>query len=86
MIDLERSGREKVGQGRGGAREVRPGEVIELFQDPETETKSAGFAFVWAIVHEDKEYFELQVHFLSDPAAPGRKFTRKYRKHPAGGQ
>ena len=64
-------------------REVRVGEVIEMYQDPETETKSAGYAFIWAILGEDDMFYELQVYFLSDPAAPGRKFTRKYRKYPA---
>ena len=76
MMDSERPRRE-------GAREVRVSDVIELYQDPETETKSAGFAFVWAILNEDDAFYELQVYFLSDPAAPGRKFTRKYRKYPA---
>ena len=63
-------------------RKIVLGSVIELFQDPETEKKSEGFAFVWAVVNEDEMYYELQVSFCADPAGPGRKFTRKYRKYP----
>lgn len=58
------------------------GDVIELFRDPETETLSDGFAFVWAIVSEDEQFYELQVSYCGDPAGQGRKFTRKYRKYP----
>lgn len=82
-MDLRMSSREEAERICCRAREVHLSDVIELFQDPETETKSAGYAFVWAILKEDDAYFELQVSFLSDPAGPGRKFTRKYRKYPA---
>jgi len=64
-------------------RRVHLSDVVEIYQDPETETKSEGYAFVWAILEEHDDYYVLQVSFMGDPAAPGRKFTRKYRKYPA---
>lgn len=61
-------------------RKVNLTDVIELFRDPEAETASEGYAKVWAILDEDAEYYTLVVSFMDDPKAPGRKFTRKYRK------
>lgn len=61
-------------------RRVHLGDVIELFQDPETERASEGYAKVWAIQSEDEAFYELVVSFMDDPKAPSRKFIRKYRK------
>lgn len=61
-------------------RQIHLTDVIELFRDPETEKVSEGYAMVWEILGEDEMFYELVVSFMSDPAAPGRKFTRKYRK------
>lgn len=55
-------------------------DIIELFRDPEAETVSEGYAMVWAILEEDETFYTLVVSFMNDPAAPGRKFIRKYRK------
>lgn len=62
-------------------RKVVLGTVIELFRDPETEKVSEGYAKVWAIQKETEDFYELVVSFMDDPAAPGRKFIRKYRKY-----
>lgn len=64
----------------GKLRKVYLTDVIELFRDPEAETASEGYAQVWAIQEEDEMFYTLVVSFMSDPAAPGRKFIRKYRK------
>lgn len=64
----------------GKLRQIHLTDVIELFRDPETETASEGYAQVWAIQEEDEMFYTLVVSFMSDPAAPGRKFHRKYRK------
>lgn len=61
-------------------RKVNLTDVVELFRDPEAETVSEGYAKVWAILEEDEEFYTLVVSFMNDPKAPGRKFTRKYRK------
>lgn len=61
-------------------RQVHLTDVIELFRDPETEKRSEGYAMVWAILGEDENFYEMVVSFMDDPSAPGRKFTRKYRK------
>lgn len=64
----------------GELRNIYLTDVIELFRDPETETVSEGYAQVWAIQEEDDMFYTLVVSFMNDPAAPGRKFLRKYRK------
>ena len=64
----------------GELRKVHLTDVIELFRDPEEETASEGYAQVWAILEEDEKFYTLVVSFMSDPAAPGRKFIRKYKK------
>lgn len=61
-------------------RKIILGTIIEIFRDPETETRSEGYARVWAVVDEDNTCYTLVVSFMDDPKAPGRKFTRKYRK------
>lgn len=61
-------------------RKVRLTDVIEIFRDPDTEKESEGHALVWEILEEDEDFYVLQVSFCADPAAPTRKFTRKYRK------
>lgn len=63
-----------------GIRKIRLGDVIELFRDPETEKRSDGYAKVWDILEEDEKFYILTVSYLDDPLAPGRKFTRKYKK------
>lgn len=62
------------------SRTVHLADVVELFQDPETETASEGYAKVWHILAEDESYYTLVVSFMNDPAYPDRKVTRKYRK------
>lgn len=61
-------------------REVNLTDVIELFRDAEEETVSEGYACVWEILEEDDMFYTLVVSYMSDPAAPDRKFVRKYRK------
>lgn len=63
-------------------RKVCLSDVIIIYKDPETESFPEGHARVWAILEETDEYYVLQVSFLGDPEAPGRKFTRKYFKMP----
>lgn len=58
-------------------------DTVKIYRDPEDETIFERHAIVWAILEESEDYYVLQVSFLSDPKAPGRKFTRKYRKREA---
>lgn len=59
-------------------RSVRIGALIEVFQDPEFETISEGWAFVWAISDEDESFFYLTVSFMRDPKR--HRVLRKLRK------
>lgn len=61
-------------------RKVNLTDIIELFRDAEIETVSEGYARVWEILDEDDMYYTLVVSYMGDPASPGRKFVRKYRK------
>lgn len=62
-------------------RQVHLTDIIEIFRDPEEETASEGYARVWEILDEDEMFYTLVISYMKDPAAPDRKFVRKYRKY-----
>lgn len=59
-------------------RDVRLGSTVEIYRDPETETKLEGYAFVWHIEKETDRFFTLMVSFLGDREE--RKVLRDLKK------
>lgn len=58
--------------------DVRLGSIVEIFKDPETETKLEGYAFIWNIEKETDHFFTLTVSFLGDQAE--RKVIRDLKR------
>lgn len=59
-------------------RDVRLGNTVEIYRDPETETQLEGCAFVWHIEKETDRFFTLMVSFLGDREE--RKVLRDLKK------